>query len=45
VDAAQVAPQFVAHLEIDTGCRLVKHEKPRPVDKRAGDQEPSAHPS
>src|SRR6266542_2951261 len=33
--AAQVAPELVAQFEIDAGGRLVKDQKPRPVDKRA----------
>ena len=43
VQAADVAPQLQAQLEVDAGGRLVEDHQARLVHERAGEQQPAAH--
>ena len=45
VQAADVAPELVAQLDVDAGGRLVEDHEARLVQQRAGEQQPAAHPA
>jgi hypothetical protein len=45
VQAADVAPQVVAQLDVDAGGGLVEDDEQRLVQERPGEQQPALHPA